>query len=219
MIKIIDKYKMDYLESISQMEELVENIINCEAEEEIWFLEYDNLYTSGTSQNLDINNINSIPIFQTNRGGKMTFHGKGQIIVYFILDLKKMFSPNQPDILKFVYLLEEVIIKSLADISITSNRLPINHGAWIKNNKIAAIGIRLKRWIAYHGIAINFDTNLTFYDYISPCGLTNEYGITSIKKELQTMKITKEEFIEKIKNNIKWMFVVDQKCSILGESY
>lgn len=197
MIKIIHKGKLHYQDSIQEMEELVVKITSNQVEEEIWIVEYDNLYTVGNSESsYSTNIIHSAPLFKTNRGGKITFHGDGQIIIYFMINLKKLFYPKLPDVSKFVWLLEQITIDSLKEIELTTHRLKINHGVWIENRKITAIGLRIKRWISSHGIAINFDTDLKFYDYITPCGLEKHYSVTSILKENPNLNITKKEFID-----------------------
>ena len=162
-MRILHKGKLDYNESICEMESSVDNIING-AEEEIWFLEYDDLYTVGSSANIDIDNINNIPVFKTNRGGKITYHGKGQRLIYFMINLKKFFYQDSPDILKFILILEDIIISSLKEINIFCNRLDINHGVWCRKDKISAIGIRVKKWVTYHGLALNINTDLNFYN-------------------------------------------------------
>jgi lipoyl(octanoyl) transferase len=205
-VRFFFKGKLDYLKSLEEMECVVQKIVNGELEEQIWFLEYDNLYTFGSGEQFDIQHINSVPAFKTNRGGKITYHGPGQIIIYFMINLKRFFNPEQPDIARFIFLLEQIIVDALNEVGLNANRLNINHGAWINNNKICAIGIRLKKWISYHGLALNFDTNLDFYNYIAPCGLDSRYGVTSIYKELPFAQLKKENFINILINSIKKVF-------------
>ena len=206
-MKIFFKGKLDYHKSIEEMENLVEKIATGEEEEQIWLVEYDNLYTIGTGENSELNEINSIPVFKTNRGGKITYHGEGQIIIYFMINLKKFFNPEEPDIAKFVVSLEELMIAGLKRIGLNCERNEVNHGAWVKNNKIGAIGIRLKKWISYHGLALNFNTNLDFYNYITPCGLDNTYGVTSVLNEMPDLKMQKSELIEILLEEIRKIFV------------
>ena len=206
-MRILHKGKLDYPDSICKMESLVSNITDG-AEEEVWFLEYDNLYTAGSSDIINSDKINNIPVFKTNRGGKITYHGSGQRLIYFMINLKKFFYKDPPDILKFILVLEDIIINSLREIDIFSNRLDINHGVWCGKNKISAIGIRVKKWVTYHGLSLNVNTNLDFYNYINPCGLSpNEYGVTSISKELNTenyqINIIDQIIITKIKEVFK----------------
>ena len=205
-MRILHKGKLDYNESICEMESSVDNIING-AEEEIWFLEYDDLYTVGSSENIDIDNINNIPVFKTNRGGKITYHGKGQRLIYFMINLKKFFYQDSPDILKFILILEDIIISSLKEINIFCNRLDINHGVWCRKDKISAIGIRVKKWVTYHGLALNINTDLNFYNYINPCGISShEYGVTSISRELNVHEYQTFIIDEIIASKIKKIF-------------
>ena len=146
----------------------------------IWFLEHEEIYTAGTSYkeseilNKDIN------LIKTNRGGKITYHGPGQLICYFVIDLKQ----RQKDIRKFITLIEKTIIESLSEFNIKSFGDPKNIGIWVNDKneikKVAAIGVRVSKWIAYHGFAININTDLTKYQNIIPCGISDK-GVTSLK--------------------------------------
>ena len=146
----------------------------------IWLLEHDEIYTAGTSYkeseilNKDIN------LIKTNRGGKITYHGPGQLICYFVIDLKQ----RQKDIRKFITIIEKTIIESLSEFNIKSFGDPKNIGIWVNNKneikKVAAIGVRISKWIAYHGFAININTDLTKYQNIIPCGISDK-GVTSLK--------------------------------------
>ena len=146
----------------------------------IWFLEHEEIYTAGTSYkeseilNKDIN------LIKTNRGGKITYHGPGQLICYFVIDLKQ----RQKDIRKFITLIEKTIIESLSEFNIKSFGDPKNIGIWVNDKneikKVAAIGVRVSKWIAYHGFAININTNLAKYQNIIPCGISDK-GMTSLK--------------------------------------
>ena len=146
----------------------------------IWFLEHEEIYTAGTSYkeseilNKDIN------LIKTNRGGKITYHGPGQLICYFVIDLKQ----RQKDIRKFITIIEKTIIESLSEFNIKSFGDPKNIGIWVNDKneikKVAAIGVRVSKWIAYHGFAININTNLAKYQNIIPCGISDK-GVTSLK--------------------------------------
>jgi lipoyl(octanoyl) transferase len=146
----------------------------------IWILEHEEIYTAGTSYkeseilNKDIN------LVKTNRGGKITYHGPGQLICYFVIDLKQ----RQKDIRKFITIIEKTIIETLSEFNIKSFGDPKNIGIWVtdKNEikKVAAIGVRVSKWIAYHGFAININTDLTKYQNIIPCGISDK-GVTSLK--------------------------------------
>ena len=144
----------------------------------VWILEHPTTYTAGIrSENKDILD-KSIKILKTNRGGKITFHNPGQKIIYFVINLNK----RKKDIRNLVTQIENVIISFLRLYKIRSYSDRKKIGIWVKNKKIAAIGIRVSNWIAYHGFSINIKNNLSGYKKIVPCGLNNE-NITSIKKE------------------------------------
>ena len=147
----------------------------------VWFLEHEEVYTGGSSyKENEILNKN-INLVKTNRGGKITYHGPGQIICYFVIDLKK----RKKDIRKFITLIEKTIIETLADFNVNSFGDPKNIGVWIdhKNEvkKIAAIGVRVSKWIAYHGFSININNNLKVYQNIIPCGISDK-GVTNLKE-------------------------------------
>ena len=146
----------------------------------IWILEHEEVYTAGTNYkdkeilNKDIN------LIKTNRGGKITYHGPGQLICYFVIDLKQ----RQKNIRKFITTIEKTIIESLSEFNIKSFGDPKNIGIWVNDKteikKVAAIGVRVSKWIAYHGFAININNNLTKYQNIIPCGISDK-GVTSLK--------------------------------------
>jgi len=147
----------------------------------IWILEHEEIYTAGTSYKEEEILNKNISLTKTNRGGKITYHGPGQMICYFVIDLKK----RQRDIRKFITLIEKTIIESLSDYNIKSFGDPKNIGIWVdkKNNikKIAAIGVRVSKWIAYHGFAININNDLKKYKNIIPCGIADK-GVTNLKE-------------------------------------
>jgi|TARA_B110000008_G_scaffold126215_1_gene128804 lipoyl(octanoyl) transferase len=169
-----------YKDAIKFLEERLLDINNNKKNNLIWILEHEEIYTAGTSYkekeilNKDIN------LVKTNRGGKVTYHGPGQIICYFVIDLKK----RQKDIRKFITLIEKTIIESLSKFNINSFGDPKNIGIWVneENNisKVAAIGVRVRKWIAYHGFAININNDLTKYQNIIPCGISDK-GVTNLK--------------------------------------
>jgi len=207
-IKISKKY-IDYLYALNFMEKRVNKIINNKDKEMLWFLNHKHIYTCGTSskKNEFISKVN-IPVFKTNRGGKTTYHGPGQRIVYFMINL----SNRKKDIRKFVTVIEESVISILKDFEIESKTYPDRIGIWVtkskgiklkKEKKIAAIGLRIKKWITYHGLSFNIDPDLKYYDKINACGLKN-YKSTSLK-ELE-IELSKEEFdllfYKKFKSNL-----------------
>jgi len=184
---------INYEKAIKFLEERLTNIDKKNAKDLIWILEHDEIYTAGTSyEKSEILNKN-INLIETNRGGKITYHGPGQIICYFVIDLKK----RKRDIRKFITLIEKTIIESLSEFSIESFGDPKNIGIWLNHNqeikKIAAIGVRVSKWIAYHGFSINVNNDLTKYNNIIPCGIKDK-GITNLK-EIKNLDYKKLEDI------------------------
>jgi len=184
---------IDYIKSMNILEQRVRDVSIGKKGEFLWLLEHNSVYTAGTSsKNVDLLD-RKIKVIKTNRGGKYTYHGPGQKIVYFVLDLNK----RGKDIRKLVSNIECCIMEILDFYKITSYPDRKNIGIWVgnKNNlkKIAAIGIRVKKWIAYHGFALNVNNDLSKYDGIIPCGIKNR-DITNLKKQ----GITKHNNIEEI---------------------
>ena len=184
---------IDYIKSMKILEKRVDDVINGKKDEFLWILEHKPVYTAGTSANkTDLINKN-LNVIKTNRGGKHTFHGPGQKIVYFVLNLNK----REKNIRKLVSNIENCIMDILDVYKIASYPDKKNIGIWVgnKNNlkKIAAIGIRVKKWIAYHGFALNVCNDLSKYKSIIPCGIKDK-GITNLKK----LGITKYNNIEEI---------------------
>tara|TARA_Y100000590_G_scaffold157015_1_gene180489 strand:+ start:602 stop:1219 length:618 start_codon:yes stop_codon:yes gene_type:complete len=172
---------VDYLQSIKILEKRVDDVLLGKKDELLWILEHKTVYTGGTSSNTkDLINKN-LKIIKTKRGGKYTIHSPGQKVVYFVLNLNK----RGKDIRKLVNSIENCIIKTLANYNIKSYPDKKNIGIWIKDNndlkKIGAIGIRVKRWIAYHGFSLNVSNDLSKYKEIIPCGIKDR-GISSIKE-------------------------------------
>ena len=170
-----------YDEAVKLLESrLVEIDVN-KAKDLIWILEHEEVYTAGSSYNENEILNKNINLVKTNRGGKITYHGPGQIICYFVIDLKK----RKKDIRKFITLIEKTIIETLADFNINSFGDPKNIGIWINHKnevkKIAAIGVRVSKWIAYHGFSININNNLKVYQNIIPCGILDK-GVTNLKE-------------------------------------
>jgi lipoyl(octanoyl) transferase len=169
-----------YNEAIKFLETRLADINTNNARDLIWILEHEEVYTAGTGylKNEILNN--DIKLVKTKRGGKITHHGPGQIIFYFVLDLKK----RNKDIRKFITLIENTIIESLSEFEIKSFADSKNVGIWLNHNnevkKIAAIGVRISKWIAYHGFAINVNNDLTKYKNIIPCGVADK-GISNLK--------------------------------------
>jgi lipoyl(octanoyl) transferase len=166
--------------AIKLLEERLIDINNNKKNDLIWILKHEETYTGGTSYKEEEILNKSIKLVKTNRGGKITYHGPGQLICYFVIDLKQ----RQKDIRKFITLIEKTIIESLFEFNIKSFGDPKNIGIWVKDKtkvkKVAAIGVRVSKWIAYHGFAINIDNDLSKYQNIIPCGISDK-GVTNLK--------------------------------------
>tara|TARA_Y100000741_G_C18202045_1_gene538007 strand:- start:468 stop:1139 length:672 start_codon:yes stop_codon:yes gene_type:complete len=198
-IKVSDT-NVGYTDAINFMQKTVDNILYKDNKDLIWFLNHDHIYTCGTSSNKkEIINKTSIPIIKTNRGGKTTYHGPGQRIVYLMIDLAK----KKKDVRKFVSLIENTIIQLLNDFDIQAKTFKDRIGIWVinknginltKEKKIGAIGLRVKKWVTYHGLSFNINPDLSYYNNIHACGLKN-YSSTSLK-ELGVI-MSEEEFDKK----------------------
>ena len=172
---------VDYTKSIQILEQRVQNVLSGKKDEFLWIIEHTPVYTAGTSSaNADLLD-KRVNVIKTNRGGKHTCHGPGQKVVYFVLNLNK----REKDIRKLISKIENCIMAILSEYKIKSYTDSNNIGIWVgkKNNsmKIAAIGIRVKKWIAYHGFSLNVSNDLTNYKKIIPCGIKDK-GVTSLKE-------------------------------------
>src|SRR5262252_7591453 len=176
---------VDYSEAVAAMEARAAAIAAREASELVWLLEHPPLYTSGTSGRASDVLEARFPLFATGRGGQITYHGPGQRVAYVMLDLKR----RRPDVRAFVASLEEWIIRTLAAFNVRGERREDRVGVWVKRpdkgpgfeDKIAAIGVRLKRWVSFHGTALNVEPELTHFSAIVPCGVSDpRYGVTSL---------------------------------------
>jgi lipoyl(octanoyl) transferase len=176
---------VDYLDAVAAMEARAADIADGKAGELVWLLEHPPLYTSGTSGNEGDLLAPRFPLFATGRGGQVTYHGPGQRVAYVMLDLKR----RRPDVRAYVAALEEWIIRSLAAFNVRGERREDRVGVWVARpdkgagfeDKIAAIGVRLKRWVSFHGIAINVEPDLSHFSAIVPCGVVDpRYGVTSL---------------------------------------
>ena len=192
-----------YEDAIIIMEKRLLDINQNNQKELIWILEHDEVYTAGT--NFSENDIidNSINIIKTNRGGKITYHGPGQLIFYFVIDLNK----RKKDIRKFISLIEKTIIDTLHFYNIDTFSDKENIGIWYNDNsvikKVAAIGVRVSKWIAYHGFSLNINNDLEKYKAIVPCGIKDK-GVTSLKEiKNQNYNELKDKLIENFTLNLK----------------
>ena len=170
-----------YKKAIEFLEKRLIDINNNLAKDLFWILEHEEIYTAGTSYEENEILNKKINFIKTNRGGKVAYHGPGQMICYFVIDLKK----REKDIRKFITLIEKTIVESLLEFNIKSFGDPNNIGIWLKHNnevkKVAAIGVRVSKWIAYHGFAINIKNDLSKYENIIPCGIEDK-GVTNLQE-------------------------------------
>jgi lipoyl(octanoyl) transferase len=181
----ISDSQLAYPEAVTAMEARVVEIAAGRAPELVWLVEHPPLYTSGTSGKAADLLEPRFPMFETGRGGQLTYHGPGQRVAYVMLDLKR----RRPDVRAYVAALEQWIIRTLAAFNVRGERREDRVGVWVKRpdkgagfeDKIAAIGVRLRRWVSFHGIAINVEPDLSHFDAIVPCGVADpRYGVTSL---------------------------------------
>jgi lipoyl(octanoyl) transferase len=174
-----------YPEAVAEMESRASGIADRRAAELVWLLEHPPLYTSGTSGKEGDLLDPRFPLFTTGRGGQLTYHGPGQRVAYVMLDLKR----RRPDVRAYVAGLEEWIIRTLDAFNVRGERREDRVGVWVRRpdkgvgyeDKIAAIGVRLRRWVSFHGIAINVEPELAHFSAIVPCGVIDpRYGVTSL---------------------------------------
>jgi lipoyl(octanoyl) transferase len=201
---------VDYKDAVQFMENYVAKISDGSQPELVWLTTHKPIYTAGISAKDEDLLRCDIPVYKTNRGGKHTYHDDGMRIIYVMLNLKHCFSPNQPDVSKFVEMLENWVIAVLARLGIKGEIKKDRVGIWVEcfdrsEKKIAAMGIKIRKWVSYHGIAININPNLEGFKGIIPCGL-KDFGVTSIydlgkKVSFKKVdKIIKEEFFKIFRN-------------------
>ena len=188
---------IEYFYALKFMEKKVEKILDNNENEMMWFLNHNHVYTCGTSaKKNEILFKTNVPILQTNRGGKTTYHGPGQRIVYFMINLNK----RKKDIRKFVNIIENSVISLLREFDVEAITFPERIGIWVikthgnklsKEKKIGAIGLRIKRWVTYHGLSFNINPDLKYYENINACGLIN-YSSTSLKN--LNINLSEKEF-------------------------
>lgn len=199
---LITKNPVEYPDALQFMQETIQDIRQG-GDEIIWFLEHPPLYTAGTSANQSDLLDSSLPVFQTQRGGKHTYHGPGQLVVYVMIDLKKRGN----DIRLFVQTLEDWIIKTLSVFGLTGVRKQGRVGVWLDDEKgerkIAAIGVRVTQGITWHGLSLNINPDLSHYHGIVPCGLKG-YGVTSLQAE--GINISTPQVIEIMKSIVVKLF-------------
>lgn len=193
----------NYQDTLKLMENKVESVIEKSSPEVVYLVEHNSVYTAGTSFKTDENL--SIPLVYTGRGGKLTYHGEGQRVIYPILDLSS--KGRQKDLRLYIRMLEEWIIKSLLYLGVKAFTIDGMVGIWVQDNglpaKIASIGVRVKKWVTYHGIAVNISTDLSMFSSIIPCGLPDA-STTSLKK--LGVNVTLNEFDAIIKEEFVNIF-------------
>jgi lipoyl(octanoyl) transferase len=201
------KKPIKYEDAIRLMEQRLIEINDNKSTELIWILQHDDIYTAGTSFSENEIIDKKINLLKTNRGGKITYHGPGQLICYFVIDLKK----RKKDIRKFISSIEKTIMETLQIYNIDTFADKDNIGIWYNNNskieKVAAIGVRVSKWIAYHGFSININNDLKKYEAIIPCGIRDK-GITNLNKIVnQNYNNLEDKLIENFINNLKNLIV------------
>ncbi len=189
----ISKKRISYKIAMNYMNKRVKKIKENKGKELLWILEHPLTYTAGIRTNQNEILDKKIKIINTNRGGKITLHGPGQKIVYFVINLNK----RKKDVRKFINVIEKSILEFLTMYKIKAKRDKKNIGIWVNNKKIAAIGLRISRWIVFHGFSINVNNNLNHYKKIVPCGLDNK-KVTSIKNESNIKMINLEKKLSNI---------------------
>ena len=199
------KTPIAYDKAISFMEKRVNLIATAKANELIWFLEHPSIFTTGRAYETENDYLENIPIYNTGRGGKLTWHGPGQRIIYIMINIKK----RKYDIREFVSNLEESIIISLKELNINAYRKKNLVGIWTKNQnnndaKIASLGLRISKGIIYHGISININCDLSYFKKIDPCGIKDSHvtSVISLKDDFNKLKIDSI-----LKNNIFNLFI------------
>tara|TARA_B100001093_G_C26491626_1_gene869301 strand:- start:132 stop:752 length:621 start_codon:yes stop_codon:yes gene_type:complete len=197
------KKPVKYMDALKVMENRLTDVNQKKANDLVWILEHENIYTAGTSYNESEILDKSIDVIKTNRGGKITYHGPGQLICYFVINLNK----QNKDIRKFISKIEKTIIDTLKFYNIETFSDKENIGIWYNDKseikKVAAIGVRISKWIAYHGFSINISNDLRKYKAIIPCGIENK-GVTNLKE-------IKDQDYEKLESKLIENFILNLK--------
>lgn len=208
----LSTFPIDYDDAVAAMENRVGAIRAGTADELVWLLEHPPLYTGGTSADPADLRDPQFPVFATGRGGQYTYHGPGQRIAYVMLDLKT--RQQAPDIKKYVCQLEEWAIRSLAHFGVKGERRHGRVGIWVVTpageKKIAALGVRVRHWVSYHGVSINVNPNLSHFNGIVPCGI-NQHGVTSLVE--LGKNVTMAELDQALKREFATVFEADQSAA------
>lgn len=212
IVELIESFvPVSYSHALEVMQKRVSDIQSGAAPSALWLLEHNHMYSAGTGANdNELLVKDKHPVYQTGRGGKYTYHGPGQRVAYVMLDIKQVHN-QAPDLKKFVSQLETWIINTLSDFRIVGETRNGRIGIWVKNtdgteDKIAAIGIRVQKWISFHGVAININTKLDEYNGIIPCGIS-EHGVTSLQK--MGVSVSMEDFDNSLKKHFAKVFQIE----------
>ncbi len=215
---IIDLGLMDYKEGWALQHQLWFKRVNGELPDILLILEHPHVITLGRRGTLSYLNVSQeiletlkIPLFHVERGGEVTYHGPGQMVVYPILDLKGYGYR----VVQYVDQLEEVVLDLLSEFGIKGNRDSSNRGVWVKGEKIASIGVAIKRWVSFHGLSLNYQTDLKYFELITPCGLKG-LKMTSMAKILGE-EICRERLVERVCFHFKKIFHRDWEEKNLSE--
>ncbi len=204
---LISSELVEYEDAVSVMESRVAAIREGREDELIWLLEHPPLYTAGTSARAEDLLNPQFSVYQTGRGGQYTYHGPGQRVAYVMMDLRK--RQAAPDIKNYVWRLEDWLIRSLAEMRVQGERRSGRVGIWVeeragRESKIAAIGVRVRHWVTYHGISINVNPDLSHFDGIVPCGI-REHGVTSLQALGRNISINEVDNILKNQFDIAFL--------------
>ena len=194
----LSKRRISYQKAMQFLDKRVQEIKENKKRELLWILEHPTTYTAGIRFNKNEVLDKKIKIFKTNRGGKITLHNPGQKIIYFVLNLNK----RKRDIRRLISLIEESIIEFLEIYKINGKKDKKNIGIWVKEKKIAAIGLRISKWIAYHGCSINIDNDLNQYQKIMPCGLDNKQVTSCLNESNESINNINDQLINIFLKNI-----------------
>lgn len=212
----VSEASVDYPAAVSEMEDRVAAIHEGRGEEMVWFLEHPPLYTAGTSAKADDLLDARFPVFDTGRGGEYTYHGPGQRVIYVMLNLR--LRQKVPDIKQYVCNLEQVIINTLAHFGIRGERRAGRVGIWVVTpygeKKIAAIGVRIRHWVTYHGVSVNLNPDLSHFAGIVPCGI-KEHGVTSFDDLKKSFLIN--EFDDLFKQEFERVFGSNPQSAAMGK--
>ncbi len=215
---IIDLGLMDYKEAWDLQRDLWSRRVKGELPDLLLFLEHPHVITLGRRGNRsyliasqEVLDAMTIPIYHVERGGDVTYHGPGQLVVYPILDLRGYGYR----LIRYVDQLEEVILRTLKDFGMEGKKDSLNRGVWVNGEKIASLGVTIKRWVSFHGLAVNYETDLSYFDLIHPCGLVGK-KMTSMEKILGK-KVPRESLIERIRLHFKEIFLRDWETKDLND--